>query len=229
MNKRGINPLVIMMGVTAVLITVSAICFHQPFIRILPLYISLIVSFMQSGVNRFAPLLGGLNCILYTGVYIVYKLYGMAAYSFFISFPLQIITFVLWNKKPFGKSTVLKKMNKRTMCITAGCFVAAWLLVNFLLSLTDSTQSLLDSTVSLTGVLENTLLMLSFSEYTYITVTTAIFNTILHISMIIEGNLEQVAFFAYDIYRVTCSSIAVRKAKRILHELSELEKSKKPE
>lgn len=222
---KRINPLIIMMVLTAIMISVSAICFHQPFIRILPLYISLVVSFLQSRVNRFAPLLGGLNCILYAGVYVFYKLYGMAAYSFFVSFPLQIITFIRWNRRPYGESTVLKRMNKRAVIITAGCFALAWLGVSFLLSLTDSTQSLLDSTVSLTGVLENTLLMLSFSEYTYITVSTAFFNTALHISMIIEGNMEQVAFFVYDIYRVTCSSIAVKRAKKILSELSALKQS----
>ena len=38
----------ILMGITCVLITVTGILFKQSFFRILPLYVSLIIGFLQS-------------------------------------------------------------------------------------------------------------------------------------------------------------------------------------
>ena len=57
-------PRLCLMAVTAILITVTGILFHQSFIRILPLYVSLVVGVLQSRANRYASLLGGMNSIL---------------------------------------------------------------------------------------------------------------------------------------------------------------------
>ena len=75
------NILMILLGVTALGITVTGIVFHQAFLRILPLYISLVISLLQSRVNRYASLLGGFNSLLYALVYVYYELYGSAVYA----------------------------------------------------------------------------------------------------------------------------------------------------
>ena len=59
-------PRLILLAVTAILITVTGILFRQNFLHILPLYVSLVVGILQSRANRYACLLGGLNSILYT-------------------------------------------------------------------------------------------------------------------------------------------------------------------
>ena len=51
---------VVLMFITAALITVTGIYYGQSFIRMLPLYRSLVAMYMQSEVNRFAPLLAGI-------------------------------------------------------------------------------------------------------------------------------------------------------------------------
>ena len=63
MKKETIKknlPSFILIGCTAVLITVTGIKFNQSFFRILPLFISLFVANLQSRVNRYGSLLGSL-------------------------------------------------------------------------------------------------------------------------------------------------------------------------
>ena len=56
--------MVIIMVITFVFITVSGLVYKQSFLRILPLYISLLIALLQSEVNRYANLVGGLNSII---------------------------------------------------------------------------------------------------------------------------------------------------------------------
>ena len=70
--KRTLNFTVlslVLLVVTAVCITASGILYKQPLLHILPLYISLFISLLQSRVNRIAYLIGAGNAILYAIVY----------------------------------------------------------------------------------------------------------------------------------------------------------------
>ena len=90
-NKENL-PLLCMIGVTAVLITVTGILFHQSPLRILPLYISLFVGMLQAQANRYASLLGGLNSLLYMLVNIYLGLYASAGYT-----RVSLINFIMCN------------------------------------------------------------------------------------------------------------------------------------
>ena len=48
----------VIMGASAVMITAAGIIFRQSPLRIFPLYVSLVISLMQSRVSRYAPLIG---------------------------------------------------------------------------------------------------------------------------------------------------------------------------
>ena len=86
-------PRLCLMAVTAILITVTGILFQQSFLRILPLYVSLVVGVLQSRANRYAALLGGINSILYTLVYLYLGLYASAGYAILFSFRLFHFSF----------------------------------------------------------------------------------------------------------------------------------------
>ena len=88
----------ILMGCTAVLITVAGLFYQQSFLRILPLYISLVVGMLQSRVNRYSYLIGSMNSLLYGVVYFYYNLYASAFSALLFSFPIQLLTFIRWNK-----------------------------------------------------------------------------------------------------------------------------------
>jgi len=102
--------LALIMLATAIGITVTGIIFKQDFWRMVPLFVSLFIAFMNTRVNRYAPLVGGLNSVLYALVYFSYGLYSSAAYAFFVSMTLQMVTFIRWNKKPLGNSTELRRL-----------------------------------------------------------------------------------------------------------------------
>ena len=120
------------MGCTAVLITASGIYYKQNFLRILPLYVSLVIALLQSRVNRYASMLGSVNSLLYGAVYFYYNLYGSALSAIFFSCPIQVLTFIRWNKHKSGNSTVLRKMTPKQMILIGTGFIAAlvimWLL-----------------------------------------------------------------------------------------------------
>jgi len=96
-KKKLIMPL--LLGAAAILITVTGIVFGQSALRILPLYISLVIGLLQSRVSRIAPLIGGINALLYAAVYLYYGLYASALYAVLVSCPMQIATFFSWRKR----------------------------------------------------------------------------------------------------------------------------------
>ena len=148
--------------VTFLFLTASGILFKQSFLRMIPLYISLIVGLLQSNVNRYAPLIGGINSIIYAAVFLYYHLYASSA--LFMSCPLQLITFVLWNKKPWGNSTVLKKLSAGKRAVLIAGSVLAWILICFFLSETDSSFRELDTAVTVLGTVSTVLTMLSYYD-----------------------------------------------------------------
>ena len=120
MRKKDIF-IIILMVFTAILITIAGVYYQQSFLRILPLYVSLVISLLQTRISRFASLMGGINSLLYGAVYIYYSLYGSAFSALLVSFPIQILTFIRWNKNKWEHSTVLKKLNtKQRLLIFAG-------------------------------------------------------------------------------------------------------------
>lgn len=214
------NPLLILLFITATLITAAMIIFNQPFIRVMPLYISLIISFLQSKINRFAPLIGGFNSIIYAVIYVFYKLYGSATHALLISSTTQFITFINWNKKPYNNSTVLKKMTKKQLIFTFLGIIASLCVLCPLMSLTDTPQAFLDSATTILSTFVSVLCMLSFAEYTKLMVVSATASLLLYISMIFQGNYEQVTYFIYGVFCLICVIKSVKSAKKLLMEQS---------
>ena len=59
------RPMLMLMIVTAALITATGVVFRQSLVNILPLYVSLCVGLLQSRVSRTAYLIGACNSLLY--------------------------------------------------------------------------------------------------------------------------------------------------------------------
>lgn len=197
----------ILMAITVLFITVTGICFGQSFLRILPLYISLIVALLQSRVNRYAPLLGGINSILYFIVYLYYHLYASAVFALAISCPVQIITFILWSRHPWKNSTVLKKMsNFQRVAVTIGS-LAAWLTLCFGLSKTDAQYRELDTAITVLGIVSSLLTMLSYREYTVVMLMSGTLSIVLY-ALMLWRNPEQITYLGYAVYSMVCQIIA---------------------
>lgn len=206
--------IIVLMIITAILITIAGFLFHQQFIRILPLYFSLIIAYLNSKVNRYASLMGGLNSILYAAIYLSLHLYGNAAYAFFFSFPLQIITFIRWSKKPWGKSTVFRSMSGKLKILTAAIFAVCWISLFLFLHYTDADFIVLDCTGTLLGILTTILMMLSFIEYAGLMFINCFVSILLNFFMMIKIP-GQTTYFIYSVYSLICTTITFIRARQI--------------
>ncbi len=204
----------ILMGCTAVLITAAGIYFHQSFLRILPLYISLIIGMLQSRVNRYANLLGSINSLLYGAVYIYYNLYGSAFSALLFSFPIQLLTFIRWNKNKWEHSTVLRKLSKKQRILTLAGFAVALIAMWIILPLIGSQYVFLDSVTNLLGILIYFLTMFAFVEYTFLMVINGVIGTALYITML-GDTPEMTTYLIYSVYSFICIVFAFFQAKKL--------------
>ena len=199
-------PRLILLAVTAILITVTGILFRQSFIRILPLYVSLFVAVLQSRANRYACLLGGLNSILYTIVYVYLGLYASAGYAILFSFPLQIITFILWSRRKEGESTRFRRLSPLCRLLVLLGFIASSVALGFVLKAAGSSHQILDNLSSLMGILITILTMFAFVEYTWLMLPSGVLNIALNIATM-QTNPEQITYAVFSVYSMICVTI----------------------
>ena len=220
MNRDFIKqnaPLIVLMALTAVGITATAVIYHQQFWRITPLYVSLIIALMQSRMMRAASLLGGLNSILYTVVFFGYSLYGSAARSLLVSFPVQIITFILWSKKPWGQTTVFRRMSSPLRAAVAAGSAAAVAVLAIILQRQGGAQVILDSAITVSGFVTPVLMMLSFWEYAPITAFCCLLQILLYVFMVPEQP-ELAPYLIFSVYSLICNATAAVRIRKVCGE-----------
>ena len=194
--------------VTFLLITVTAVIFGQRWYRVLPLYISLFVMIMQTHANRYNFLLGGANSLLYAIVYYALGLYGMAIYAVTVSFPLQILTFIRWNKHAYGNSTVLKRLSNKTRVICLVGFITVWVICYIILSQFGSGYVLLDNTLTILGIAGTICSLCSLIEFPFIQIVSNVLSIVLYITMM-RDDPAQITFLIYSVYSLVCCTIAL--------------------
>lgn len=204
----------ILMGCTAVLITVLGIYFHQSFLRILPLYISLIIAMLQSRVNRYASLLGSMNSLLYGAVYVYYNLYGSMFSALLFSFPIQLLTFIRWNKNKWEHSTVLRKIPLKHRLLLLVGYVISLVIMQKALPLIGSEYVFLDSATNLLGIIIYFLTMFAFVEYTFLMIINGVITIILYITMLPETP-EIATYLVFSVYSFVCIVLSFFEAKKL--------------
>lgn len=191
--------------ITAILITVTGIIFHQSVLRIIPLYFSLIVASLQARASRVAYLIGAFNSILYACVYFGLSIYASAISALAFSFPLQLITYIRWRRNPSGeeKTTVFRAMSARArivgVLVCALIWTAGWLV----LSRFESSYRFFDLSGSLIGMITSILAMLAYIEYAPLMVLSASINLCLYINMLPEVP-GQTTYLCYAAFSLIC-------------------------
>ncbi len=212
-SKKDIIILILMVC-TAVLITLFGIRFEQSFLRILPLYISLIIGMLQSRVNRFASLMGSMNSLLYAAVYAYYSLYASAFSALLFSCPIQLLTFIRWNKNKWEHSTKLRKLSgKQRIGLSVGYVVALGVLW-VVLPLIGSQYVFLDSVTNLLGIVIYFLTMFAYVEYTFLMIINGIIGIALYITML-EATPETITYLIFSVYSFICVVFAFFEAKKL--------------
>lgn len=209
LEEKQNKGLLILLSVTAILITVTGIIFKQDFFNMLPLYISLVVYVLQANVNRIAYLVGAVNSIIYAAVYIHYSLYASAASAVCMSFTVQIITYFLWKKRACGKSTRFRKLTNIKRVILLFAMVCAWVIINFFLSKTNAAYKELDTALSIIGFANSFLTMFAFIEYAPLMVISQALSIILYSVMMLE-HPEQITYLVFACYGLSCQIFAFK-------------------
>lgn len=204
----------ILMGCTAVLITAAGIYYKQQFLLILPLYFSLIIAMLQSRVNRYASLLGSMNSLIYGAVYIHYNLYASAFSALLFSFPIQLLTFIRWNKNKWGHTTVLRKLSAKQRILILLGYIAALAVMWVVLPLIGSQYVFLDSVTNLLGILIYFLTMFAFVEYTFLMIINGVIGTALYITMLQE-NPDIATHLIFSVYSFICIVFAFFEARKL--------------
>ena len=200
--------LAVLVSVTAVLILASGIYFKQEFLKILPLFISLIIMVLSAQVNRYALLLGSINSLIYCYYYYTTELYSTLAYALIVSFPLQLISFINWSKNSKGSLTRLKKMTTKQRIITFALCIAAWIALYIIFIYFGSPYIIIENTATLLGVLITVLTMLRFSEYAALQLLNGFINVILSLSVVLNGNIDSITYLIFSVYSYTCLILA---------------------
>lgn len=213
MSKKNII-IYILMGITAALITATAIYNKQDFLQIMPLYVSIVIGMLQSKVSRFASLLGSINSIFYAAVYFIFNIYGSAFSALFFSCPIQILTFIRWNKHKRGGSTELRQMTLKQRILLSLGFAAALAVMWFVLPLLGSEYVFLDSVTTLLGIVIYFMTMFAYVEYTALMVINGIIGIALYIQMLgktpgIETHL------IFSVYSLICIVFALFEARKL--------------
>lgn len=214
----------ILMGCTAVLITVAGIYYKQGFLRILPLYISLVIGMLQSRVNRYASLIGSMNSLFYGAVYIYYSLYGSAFSAILFSFPIQLITFIRWNKNKWEHSTVLKKLSTKQRLLILVGFIVALVAMWIVLPMIGSQYVFLDSVTNILGILIYFLTMFAFVEYTFLMIINGVIGSALYVTMLGETP-EMITYLIYSVYSFICIVFAFFQARRLYNKQQDKNKT----
>ena len=204
----------ILMGITAIGITVSGIWSGQNFLNFVPLYISLVIGMLQSKVNRYSCLLGSMNSILYGVVYFYFNLYASAFSAVFFSCPIQMITFIRWNKNKRGNSTKLNKLTKKQKLLLLAGYVVLLLLMWWLLPLLGAEYAFLDSATNLLGIIIYFLTMFAFVEYTSCMLVNGLITIVLYITML-RNSPDIAPHLVFAVYSFICISFAFFEARKL--------------
>lgn len=204
----------ILMGITGALISITGIYYHQSFLRILPLYVSLVIGLLQSRVSRYASLMGSMNSILYGVVYFYYGLYGSAFSAIFFSCPIQLLTFIRWNKNKWEQSTVLKKLTVNQRIFLSVGFIVSLIAMWILLPYLGAKYVFLDSVSTLLGIVIYFLTMFAFTEYTFLMIINGVIAIALNTEVAI-ATPETVPFLIFSVYSFICIIFAFFQARRL--------------
>ena len=213
------------MFVTAIGITVAGIYYKQKFFLFMPLYISIVIGLLQSRVSRYSCLLGSANSILYGVVYFYYKIYASAISAVLFSCPIQLITFIRWNKNKRGNSTKLNKLKPKYKLLLLAGYVVALVLMWFLLPLIGSEYVFLDSATNLLGIIIYFLTMFAFVEYTSCMLVNGLITISLYITML-ESSPDILTHLIFSVYSFICITFAFFEARK-LYKLQQEEENKK--
>ena len=217
LSRRRLFREVIPVTVTAILIVITAAVTHQAPFRIIPLFISLVINLLQTRVNRYAHLIGSLNSIQYGLIDWHYGLYGTAMTDFLVYFPFQLFTFILWSRRSYKQTTLLRSMTWKQRLLTLVSCSFIWFVTFIALQIAHSNYQVVDSTLTLMSLLISILMLFAFVEYTWLMIPLGVLGVYTN-TIVMMDSLDRMPFLVFSIFSLYCQVLAFFQARRLYAE-----------
>jgi nicotinamide riboside transporter PnuC len=217
--------MLVLIALTAIGITVTGIVFEQDFIRMLPLYVSLMVMLFSSEARRIALLIGGFNSLLYAYVDYTYGLYSSAVSTVIFSGGIQLLTFIVWTKRKDGKTTHFRSMTKLMRILLAVGCVAAYIPLLIINVKAGSFLAPIDTFNAINGAVTPVLMLLAFIETNFISAVAGIITIFTNI-VITTQSPDRMCYIVYSVYSAICTVRGLFNTLEIYKRQQERKKSK---
>jgi len=206
MNSKKISSVVF--WVSFCLIIAGIIYFRPEPLMFLPVIISALVMFLQSRVNRYAFFVGAINAVLYTIAYIKMSLYATAAYALLVSGTLQVLTFINWSKHTDKNETEIKSMTWSLRIKLLTGMALMWSLIYLVFKQFNSEYLILDSGITVLGIIATILCTLRFKEYIAFQILTKISSFITY-ALMVSTDPSRIIWLISATNGIICSIIAI--------------------
>jgi nicotinamide mononucleotide transporter PnuC len=188
------------MAVTGIGILVCAIVFEQMFIKVLPLFFSLLIMLLNSRANRIGFLLGAINSCIYIIGYLMEGVYGTVASTVF-GIVIMLITYFRWKSNAYGKATVFRRFRTRGRVLLALVLCAVWAATTFVLSRMGGTATVMDGLTMVLGFAVNILNIVAYVEAPFLNTVSGLCQFALWVQIVfINGNYAAMTYLVYSIY-----------------------------
>ncbi len=188
------------MALTGVGILICAILFEQMFIKVLPLFFSLLIMLLNSRANRIGFLLGAINSCIYIIGYLMEGVYGTVASTVF-GIVIMLITYFRWKSNAYGKATVFRRFSARGRVLLTLVLCAAWAATTFALSRMGGTASVMDGLTMVLGFAVNILNIVAYVEAPFLNIISGLCQFGLWVQIVfINGNYAAITYLVYNIY-----------------------------
>ena len=179
---------------------VFGIIFKQKFIKMLPVFISVIVMLLNSRASRYAFIIAGINCFIYSIGYAMTGVYGQVASALFQGV-LAFISFFLWKKRAYGNSTIFRKLkNPHRILLLIGVLAVSAIVYLINSRLPDSSSPLIDSFTFVLGIVLTFLSMFAFIESPYMSIFSYLLSLCMWIDVIIKNGIQDITYLFSNVY-----------------------------
>ena len=206
-KKKAILFEYIPMAVTGIIILACAIVFKQMFIKVLPLFFSLLIMLLNARANRIGFILGAINSCIYIIGYLMEGVYGTVASTVF-GIVIMLITYFRWKSNAYGKATMFRQFSARGRVLLALVLCVAWMATSFVLLKIGGTATAIDGLSMVLGFATNILTIVAYVEAPFLNIISGLCQFALWVQIVfVNGNYTAMTYLVYNVY---CTYMIIR-------------------
>jgi nicotinamide mononucleotide transporter PnuC len=177
------------------------------FIKVLPLFFSLLIMLLNSRANRIGFILGSINSCIYIIGYLMEGVYGTVASTVF-GIIIMLISYFRWKSNAYGKATVFRRFSTRGRILLTLVLCIAWAGTTFTLSMINGTATVMDGLTMVLGFATNILTIVAYVEAPFLNIISCLCQFGLWVQIVfVNKNYSATTYLVYMIY---CTYMVIR-------------------